>query len=174
MACQLPAWFYYFRNGESFEEKQHHRYEKSVLIVFLLNFIFTTAPTQDTSALRRTPHLLTLSIEGKPVYEEQIKDIPYLNPNGSIQMYFGETVYLKVELKNSAIVKMKAVREISNPPSTLTLQFSQVWYTKGSHVSMFLYIDNPFLLVFTCESKIFAFKSKSWFDSDVISMSEEG
>jgi hypothetical protein len=140
---------------------------KSILLVpFLVLIAFSDACAQDTSILKRTPYKLTVFVDKKNYYEEDIGAIPYIFPNRTVQMYPGEIIYLEVEQKDGIIRSMTPVKELSKKSSTLVLKFAQN-AKNNVHESMMLTIENPFPFELTYESKIFLLKQKQWADTNV-------
>ncbi|RZM30326.1 MAG: hypothetical protein EOO88_01165 [Pedobacter sp.] len=137
--------------------------------VLLIAFAFTSLvlQAQDSSVLTRTPYQLTLAVDGKTYYEEQIKAVPYIFPNKSVQVYPGETIYLEVTLNDGEITAMNPVKEIVRPKATLTLQFVQKT-EKKKHSLMMLTVENPFPFDLTYEALIFTFSQKKWSKTSII------
>jgi hypothetical protein len=92
---------------------------------------------QDTTLLKRAPYKLTLAVDKKTFYEEDLKEAPYVLPNNTVQLYPGETVFIQVEQTDGIIKTIKAVKEITDSANTLTLGFTQI--TNGKvHQQMML------------------------------------
>ena len=83
-----------------------------------------------------------------------------------MQIYPGETIYVQVVQENGIIISMKAVREITNPKTTLTIRFSQK-SEKKIHQMMMLEVKNPFPKNLTYEAKMFLFSNNKWFDTSI-------
>ena len=121
---------------------------------------------QDSTQLKRTPYKLTVAVDKKTFYEEQINETPYVLPDRTVQLYPGETVYIEVEQENGNIKSMTSVKEIKNPSITITITFSQN-VKKNVHESTMLKIVNPFTYELIYKAKIFLLRQKKWGNTDV-------
>jgi hypothetical protein len=137
----------------------------TILFLFALITISLSSYGQDSTKLKRTPYKLTVVVDKKTVYEEDLKANPYVLPDNTVQIYPGETVYIEVEQENGVIKSMNAVKENTNPGKTLIIAFSQN-VKKNVHESMTLKVTNPFSKKLIYKAKIFLLK-KNWVDTDV-------
>jgi hypothetical protein len=80
---------------------------------------------QDSAQLKRVPYTLTVAVDKKTVYEEDIKETPFVLPGNTIQLYPGETILIEVEQENGVIKKLTAVKEIKDAAKTLRIKFTQ-------------------------------------------------
>ena len=140
---------------------------KLKLIVTAL-FLATTFLTfgQDSTPLKRTPYKLTVAVDKKKVYEEDIKATPYVLPNKALQLYPGETVFIEIEQENGVIKSVTAVEKNVNPEKTLTISFTQSTKKKSHELTM-LKIENPFSQDLIYTSKIFLLHQHRWVDTNV-------
>lgn len=139
---------------------------KLVLALFALNiksFAFSQASTQ----LKRTPYKLSVAVDKKTVYEEEINATYYVLPNNTIQLYPGETIHVEIEQKDGVISAVTAVAEVANPEKTITISFKQNT-KKKVHEMTILQIVNPFPQDIVYRSKIFLLKQNRWVDTKVI------
>ncbi|MBS1664784.1 MAG: hypothetical protein JST68_27305 [Bacteroidetes bacterium] len=117
--------------------------------------------------LQRGAYKLTMPVDKSTVYEQEIKESPYVLPNNTIQLYPGETVFIEVEMADSNITSMTAVKENQNPSKTLILSFSQE--TSGKkHESMMLKVVNPFKQRLFYGAMIYLMRQKKWAKTDVL------
>ena len=121
---------------------------------------------QDSTQLKRAPFKLTVAVDKKTVYEEDIKATPFVLPNKVIQLYPGETVFIEIEQENGAIRSITAVDKIVDPAKTLTISFSQI-AKKKVHESTMLKIENPFPKDLIYKAKIFLLQQHRWVDTSV-------
>lgn len=121
---------------------------------------------QDTTQLKRTPYKLTVAVDKKTTYEEDIKGTAYVLPNNTIQLYPGETVYIEVKQTDGNIESMTAVKEIRDPAITVTISFTQSAKKKVHEITM-LQVKNPFSKPLTYKATIFLLKQKRWVDTNV-------
>lgn len=121
---------------------------------------------QDSTQLKRTPYRLTVAVDKKTNYEEDIKSTPYVLPNKAIQLYPGETVFLEIEQEKGIIKTVTAVDKNINPHKTLTISFSQIVKKKVHELTM-LRIENPFSQDLVYTSKIFLLQQYRWADTNV-------
>jgi hypothetical protein len=137
--------------------------------ILILSLVFLTVPFiavgQDT-LLKRTAYNLRIDVDKENFYEDQIGATPYVFPNNGMQIYPGETIYVEVEQENGVIKSMKAVKQINNPNTTLTISFTQKSENK-IHQMMMLKIQNPFPKNLTYLAKMFLLKQNKWFDTNV-------
>ncbi len=137
------------------------------LVVTALSLITTfLAFGQDSIQLKRTPYKLTVAVDKKTVYEEDIKATPYVFPNKAIQLFPGETVFIEIEQENGVIITVTAVDKNVNPDKTLIISFSQS-SRKKVHELTILKIENPFSQDLMYTSKIFLLRQHRWADTDV-------
>ena len=136
-------------------------------------FLFLSLPYlhgQDTALLKRTPYKLTVAVDKKTVYEEDLKAAPYVLPDNTIQIYPGETVFIQVDQTDGLIKAIKAVKEISDSANTLTLAFTQI--TNGKvHQQMMLKVVNPLPFKLSYRATIFSLQQKQWTITDVLPVS---
>ena len=140
---------------------------KQILFLAIL-FLTSTISSkgQDTTVLKRTPYTLKIDVDKKNFYEDQIGPTPYVFPNNGMQIYPGETIYVEVVQDKGIIKSMKAVNEITNPKTTLTIKFSQQSENK-IHQMMMLEVQNPFAKNLTYEATMFLLNQNKWVDTDV-------
>jgi hypothetical protein len=140
---------------------------KLKLIVTALIFSWTLlAFGQDSTQLKRTPYKLTVAVDKKTVYEEDIKATPYVLPNKVIQLYPGETINVEIEQKDGVITTVTAVDKVEKPEKTIIISFSQTSKKKVHEMTM-LKIANPFPVDLIYGSKIFLLKQNRWVDTNV-------
>ena len=137
-------------------------------ILLLISFftILNNSYGQDSSSLKRTSYHLTVLVDKKYVYEEDIKETPFIFPDKTIQLYPGETIYVEIEEEIGIIKNMKVVKEIVNPAKTLTISFTQN-AKKKVHELMILKIQNPFKYNLNYEAKMFLLQNRKWVDTSV-------
>lgn len=144
-------------------------------ISVLLILFFTTVQCsygQDSLSIKRAPYLLTVLVDKKNFYEEDIKESSYIFPDKTIQLYPGETIYVEADEENGVIKNMKVVKEIAIPEKTLSITFTQS-AKKKVHELMMLKIQNPFKYNLSYKAKIFLLQNKKWVDTDVIPVHAE-
>jgi hypothetical protein len=139
---------------------------KTLLFLNFLAILFYGS-AQDTAQLKRTPYKLTVAVDKKTVYEEDINATPYVLPENTVQIYPGETVYLETHLENGTIKSMKAVKEITDSSKTLIVSFTQT-VEKKVHQMMTLKIKNPFKKQLVYQASIYILKAKRWVQTDVL------
>jgi hypothetical protein len=125
---------------------------------------------QDSTQLKRTPYKLTVVVDKKTIYEEDIKATPYVLPNKAIQLYPGETLFVEIEQENGVIKRMTAVDKNINPDKTLTITFTQS-VKKKVHELIMLKIENPFSKDLIYTAKIFLLHKHSWVETEVYPVS---
>ena len=139
--------------------------------LFLLSLLFCQCSllclAQDSTQLKRQPYKLKVMVDKKNLYEEDLKESPYVWPDNTIQLYPGEKLFAEAEIKDGAIVKMTAVKENTNPEKTLTISFTQVAEGKV-HQQMMLKISNPFDKTLTYAASIFLLNHSKWVKTSVI------
>ena len=122
---------------------------------------------QDSTLLKRQPYKLKVMVDKKNLYEEDLKESPYVWPDNTIQLYPGEKLFAEAEIKDGAIVKITAVKENTNPEKTLTISFTQVAEGK-IHQQMMLKISNPFDKTLTYAASIYLLNHNKWVKTSVI------
>jgi hypothetical protein len=135
------------------------------LSIFLLNCSHN-GYGQDTTGLKRMPYKLTVAVDKKNFYEEELKEASFVLPNNTIQLYPGETVFIQVESTDGAIKTIKAVKEITDSANTLTISFNQI-AAKNVHQQMMLKITNPLPYQLSYKATIFPLQNKKWVPTDV-------
>lgn len=141
---------------------------KKLLLLSLIFFHCSIACfAQDSTQLKRQPYKLKVMVDKKNLYEEDLKESPYVWPDNTIQMYPGEKLFAEAEIKDGAIVKITAVKENTNPEKTLTISFTQVAEGKV-HQQMMLKISNPFDKTLTYAASIFILNHSKWVKTSVI------
>lgn len=132
--------------------------------LFLASTFLTFA--QDSTQLKRTPYKLSVAVDKKTVYEEQIKATPYVLPNKAIQLYPGESVFIEIEEQNGLIKTVTAVEKNVHPEKTLIITFTQST-KKKSHELTTLKIQNPFAQDLVYTATIFLLHQHKWVDTNV-------
>lgn len=136
------------------------------LILLLSAITIIKCYGQDTAQLKRNPYKLTVTIDKKSTYEEDIQATPYVLPNNTVQLYPGETVYIEIEQEDGVIKHIKAVKEILDSSKTLVLNFTQT-VEKKAHQGMMLKVVNPFKYQLVYRASMFLLKLKRWVNTDV-------
>lgn len=139
---------------------------KYLFFVTLAFFFASLAHAQEATQLKRTPYRLAVAVDKKTVYEEDLKEGPFVYPDNTVQLYPGETVFIEVELEGDAIKTMTAVQENINPSKTLVLTFTQT-AKKKVHESMMLKVENPFKQTLVYQANIFILNHDKWVKTDV-------
>ncbi|HEY6900287.1 MAG TPA: hypothetical protein VI233_06580 [Puia sp.] len=134
--------------------------------LLLLLALAATTGVGASAQLKRAPYKLSVAVDKGTVYEEDIKETPYVLPNNTVQLYPGETVFIEVELADNSITGMTAVKENEHPEKTLVISFTQVASDK-KHESMMLKVVNPFKQQLSYGAMIFLMKQKKWVKTDV-------
>ena len=122
---------------------------------------------QDTTQLKRIPYKLTVAINKISVYEEELKEAPFVLHNNTIQLYPGETVFIEVDEVNGAIKNMKAIKTIIDSSKTLRISFTQSSNNKV-HEFMMLSIENPFDYKLSFKTMIYLLQQKKWVPTSVL------
>jgi len=136
----------------------------SLTVLLVATTILTNG--QDTAIIRRTPYKLTLAVDKKSFYEEEIKATPYVLPNNTVQLYPGETVFIEIEQEDGIIKSLVAVEQNIHPDKTLIINFSQT-ANKKIHENTMLKIQNPFKQSLLYIAKIFFLHHRKWVDTNV-------
>ncbi|MBC7937748.1 MAG: hypothetical protein H7Y86_20555 [Rhizobacter sp.] len=138
-----------------------------ILLTLLITFLSNVTNGQDNIPLKRKPYKLAVAVDKEIVYEEDLKDNPYVWPDKTVQLYPGETVYIEIEFNKDTIKRFVAGKENTNPSTTLELTFTQVSNDKV-HELMMLKVKNPFKKKLVYEAMIFLMKQKKWVKTSVI------
>jgi hypothetical protein len=138
---------------------------KTLLALAFLAILFSSYG-QDTAQLKRTPYKLTVAVDKKTFYEEDIHATPYILPDNTVQLYPGETVYIEIEQQDGVIKSLRAVKEIADPEKTMIISFTQE-AEKKEHKMMMLKVVNPFKQQLVYHASIFLMKQKRWVTTDV-------
>jgi uncharacterized protein YlzI (FlbEa/FlbD family) len=136
-----------------------------ILLISLLT-VSVCSYGQDTTQLKRAAYKLTVAVDKKNFYEEDIKESPYVLPDNTIQLYPGEKIYVEIEQENGVIKRMTAVKEIKNPSTTITISLTQSVKKKVHEITM-LQVSNPFATQLSYKAKIFLLNQKKWVDTNV-------
>jgi len=136
-----------------------------LLSLFLASAGITAFGRQD-SLLKRTPYKLSIAVDKKTVYEEMLKEAPYVLPDKTIQLYPGETLFIEVDQTDGNIQSLKAVKEIKDSSKTVILKFVQV-VEKKKHAQMMLTVVNPFRYNLVYQANIFLLNQQKWVKTNV-------
>jgi hypothetical protein len=121
---------------------------------------------QDTAQLKRMPYKLTVAVDKKTVYEEALKEAPFVLPDNTIQLYPGEIVFIEIEQENGVIKRLKAVKEIKDSAKTLRIKFTQQ-AEKKIHKMMMLEVYNPFAYELMYDALIYLMRQKRWTSTSI-------
>lgn len=136
-----------------------------ILLIAVLK-LSITGYCQDTTLLKRIPYHLSVAVDKKISYEEDLNEVPYVLPNSTVQLYPGEIVNFEIEQENGVIKNMTAVKEIKNPAKTITISFTQS-VKKKVHELMMLKVTNPFANDLIYSANIFLLNQKKWVGTNV-------
>src|SRR4249920_2400542 len=100
---------------------------------------------QDTTDFKRPAYKLTVAVDKKSFYSEEIKSGSFVLPDNTLQLYPGETVYLEMDQEGGVIKKIRAIPVIRDSAKTVSITFSQL-LEKRVHTMMMLKVTNPFNL----------------------------
>jgi len=134
---------------------------KLLLCIISLISALPSGFAQDFFPLKRKPYLLTVAVDKKTTYEENLPEAPYVLADQTVQLYPGETVFIEIEQENGVVKNVKAVTEIRFPQKTLVISLNQV-VKKKAHQSVTLKIDNPFSYPLRYDAKTYLVNYKNW------------
>jgi hypothetical protein len=143
-----------------------------LLISILLITICFSSNAQDTAQFKRKPYKLSIPVDKTSVYEQDLPEGRYVNPDNSVQLYPGESVFVEVIQENGIIKRFTAVKENKHPENTIRINFTQN-VKDGVHESMMLMIKNPFKQQLVYDAIIFVMNSNKWAKTDVLSVQPE-
>jgi hypothetical protein len=109
---------------------------------------------------------LTLAVDKKSFYEENIPSTAFVLPNRTIQIYPGEVIYVEIDQENGIIKNMRAVPEIKDSSKTMILSFIQVTENKIPQ-QMILKITNLLSWNLTYDASMFLMNQKRWVKTEV-------
>lgn len=137
-----------------------------LVCLFLFLSLMAFSYGQDSTALKRPPYKLKVYVDEKTVYEEDLKETPYVLQENTVQLYPGETVYVEIEEEKGIVKKVHAVKENTNPEKTVVISFMQSEKNKV-HEMMILKVTNPFPRDLIYNAVIFPLRQKKWISTDV-------
>jgi hypothetical protein len=138
-----------------------------LLISILLITICFSSNAQDTAQFKRKPYKLSIPVDKTSVYEQDLPEGRYVNPDNSVQLYPGESVFVEVIQENGIIERFTAVKENKHPESTITISFTQN-VKDGVHESMMLKVQNPFKQQLIYDAIMYVMNSNKWARTDVL------
>ncbi|HTE28533.1 hypothetical protein [Flavitalea sp.] len=130
-------------------------------------FIASSVSAQDLFPLKRKPYLLTVAVDKKTTYEENLPEANYVLPDQTVQLYPGETVFIEIEQENGVVKNVRAVAENKFPEKTLIISFTQI-SKKKVHEGMMLKIQNPFKYKLKYDAKTYLLNYKNWVNARVL------
>jgi hypothetical protein len=140
---------------------------RNIIALFISSSLLSVSCyAQDSTGLLRTPYKLTIAVDKKTTYEENLNERPYVLPDRTLQLYPGETVFIEVDETDGVISHFRAVKEIIDSSKTLTISFTQIADHKV-HQQMILKIQNPLPFKLVYKASIFLLKQKKWVETDV-------
>ena len=141
---------------------------KTLTATGILSFFFCIQIlfAQTDPGLQRAPYKLSVFVDKKTVYEEDLIERPFISPANTIQLYPGEMIFVEIVEADGIIKSMKAVKVISDSSKTVIMSFSQV-VEKNKHKSMMLKMYNPFKYKLLYDARISVLNKPGWSDTDV-------
>jgi len=130
-------------------------------------FVASSLVAQDLFPLKRKPYLLTVAVDKKTTYEENLPESNYVLRDQTVQLYPGESVFIEIEQENGIVKNVRAVTENKFPEKTLIISFSQI-SKKKVHESMMLKIQNPFKYALKYDAKTYLLNYKNWVNARVL------
>jgi hypothetical protein len=140
-----------------------------ICLAFLSVSITATVSAQDFYPLKRKPYQLSVAVDKKTTYEENLSESTYLLPDLTLQLYPGESVFIEIEQENGIIKNVRAVEENKHPEKTLIIFFAQS-VKKKVHEMMLLKIENPFRFPLSYDAKVYLMQYKKWINTNVVSV----
>jgi len=137
------------------------------LLSGLLFLVLQSSFAQDTSSLQRVPYKLHIDVNKQTSYDENLPAARFVNPNKSVQLYPGETVYLEAELTAGQISKLRAVPAIRDSSKTILISFTQS-SKKRVHELMMLKVINPFSQTLSYKAMILLLNQKKWEPTSIL------
>ena len=138
-----------------------------ISFVILCTLFSSYAVAQDFYPLKRKSYHLTVAVDKKTTYEEDLNESPYVLPDLTAQIYPGESIFIEIEQLNGVIKNVKAVAENKFPEKTITISFTQST-KKKAHELMMLKIGNPFKYALKYNTKIYLMQHKKWVNTNVL------
>lgn len=138
-----------------------------LLTAMLIVCVTHLLQAQDTARLKRTPYKLVVPVDKKTTYEEDLKAVPYVLPNNTIQLYPGETVKIEVEQKNGVIQSIRAVKDILDPAKTIIISLLQN-APDSKHERMTLSVKNPFAWPLLYDAHAYLLFYQKWVRTTVV------
>jgi hypothetical protein len=139
----------------------------AVIFTIMMMFIALSVSAQDLFPLKRKPYLLTVAVDKKTTYEENLPESNYVLRDQTVQLYPGESLFVEIEQENGIVKNVRAVTENKFPEKTLIISFSQI-SKKKVHESMMLKIQNPFKYTLKYDAKIYLLNYKNWVNARVL------
>ena len=139
----------------------------AVIFSIMMMFIATSLSAQDLFPLKRKPYLLTVAVDKKNTYEENLPESNYVLRDLTVQLYPGESVFIEIEQENGIVKNVRAVTENKFPEKTLIISFTQI-SKKKVHESMMLKIQNPFKYTLKYDAKTYLLNYKNWVNARVL------
>ena len=139
----------------------------AVIFTIMMMFVVTSLSAQDLFPLKRKPYLLTVAVDKKNTYEENLPESNYVLRDLTVQLYPGESVFIEIEQENGIVKNVRAVTENKFPEKTLIISFSQI-SKKKVHEAMMLKIQNPFKYTLKYDAKTYLLNYKNWVNARVI------
>jgi len=134
------------------------------LILFFSNIIIFA---QNNDLPERSAFTLKLAVNDTNYYQAEIKAVPYVLPDNTIQIYPGENLYIEAEISKKHIISLKSVKENLNPKKTIVISFKQVTDGKN-HSMMILDVENPFNKKLEYKAFILLMKINKWVPTTII------
>jgi hypothetical protein len=143
--------------------------KKMFFIIYIL-FITVLVYSDDNYISECLSFNLTLNVDIDNYWQGTIPQSLYVINDNYVQLYPGETLFLKAEIFEDKIIKLFVVKEIVNKNDTIVVEFKQITKEENNriHNFMMLEIKNPFEKNMEYKADIFLLKYDRWVDTSII------
>src|SRR5687768_16142243 len=76
-------------------------------VIVLFSALCNFALAQDLFPLKRKPYLLSVAVDKKTTYEENLQEAQYVLPDQTVQLYPGETILVEIEQENGIVKNVR-------------------------------------------------------------------
>ena len=115
----------------------------------------------------REPFKLQIAVNEEHFYAMDVERTPYFVKDNILQIYPGESLFIKTEVVDGSVKSMKVVAKNTHPEKTITVEFS-VDDKDKKKISTFLTVKNPFNKKLIYKALMFTPISQKWKPTSII------
>jgi hypothetical protein len=136
-------------------------------IIFLILISINSICYSQNDIKERQPFVLKLAVDNDQFYKMNVEKSNYFVKENILQIYPSEKLNIEVQINNNSISSMKVVKKITNPKTTIQIEFKQNIKDKKSE-GMMLIVKNPFNKKLIYDANMYIVGHNKWIPTSIM------